>query len=433
MPRAEQPGPSKRRLRDRDVDASGGVRPTSPPRLSTGAASLLRGAGSKARAWLQPIWVPDAAAPLYVQILLLVAYATCVLLREPGVVLQPRMWAEEATVYFAGALNAGPFAIVAPHQGYLSLFANAATFAATLVPRASAASVTTTFAFMGQMVPAFILVRSRSAAVAHPAARVLALACLAASPAATGEIWLNSINTQVFFTVSVALLAVDPGWSLTRGLALALMVLSSPVSGLLIPFFVMRAWVMRHAMAAAVPAAALALQVIAAISQRRPPKDVELSFYQWTSSMFRDQVWAAATGLAGSAPLGVLLILVLLLVAWCSRTPRAAVLAVMYLWLTVLSTWLSPAHGGGLRYASAPTVILALSLLSVITGAHSRWRLVAVAVLTCMLVSGIHLYSGGLGTAYDPAWPSWAQAVQQATEGRVRVWPMWANWFAELP
>ncbi len=182
--------------------------------------------------------------------LMLAAYATAVLVRMPDIVIKRRFWAEEGEVYFHNAWNERWYdALFAVHSGYLNLSASIATLLATyLVPLEFAPLASTSFALFVQLCPAFLLITGCVEWLRNRVTLTLALLLLLACNN-TGEVWLNSINSQHHLGLCAALILALPtvgGWlgAFRVGL-LVLAALSGPASISLTPLFFLRAWLDR--------------------------------------------------------------------------------------------------------------------------------------------------------------------------------------------
>ncbi len=139
-------------------------------------------------------------------LLVLVAF-TLIFLRAPWLVTGGRVWAEEGTTYLRYAWNAPAWnALLAPHQGYYSLWDNGLSLiAARVLPLSAAALLFTWAALLVQLLTVYLAV-SCSLATSF-AARLLALLALVFT-SASKEVWLNMENCQFWFPVCVALLLV---------------------------------------------------------------------------------------------------------------------------------------------------------------------------------------------------------------------------------
>ena len=124
--------------------------------------------------------------------------------RAPHLILDPRFWAEEATMYFSYARQSGIIAsllfISTGYPSYLNFSANVpATIAANLAPLSFAPLVTTCWAFLIQLIPFVLVLFGKSRIwVTRPQRLLVSALLLFGPPAVTGEVWLNSTNSQVF-------------------------------------------------------------------------------------------------------------------------------------------------------------------------------------------------------------------------------------------
>jgi len=207
--------------------------------------------------------------------LLFVMALALVVLRAPQLLIEPRFWAEEGSVYFAVAQRAPLLdSLFHLHKaGYLLLSTSLpATFAARLLPIEWAPAVTTWAAF-GVLAAALAIVAfGRSYLWDSPLRRAVACAILLLAPSNLGEVWLNSTNSQVYCgVVSLLILCEDlRGASRRRIAAYALLLLgcglSGPYTSFLFPAFGAKLWLERSRGAwvgSGVVAGAAAVQALA--------------------------------------------------------------------------------------------------------------------------------------------------------------------------
>jgi len=169
-----------------------------------------------------------------------------VVFRAPRLLLEPRFWAEEGSIYFATAWRA-PWLESVFHlhsAGYLLLSASLpATCAARLLPLEWAPAATTAAALAVLATALAIVAFGRSYLWDSPLRRALACAVLLFAPSNLGEVWLNSTNSQVYCgVVSLCILCEDlRGASRRRVTTYALLLLgcglSGPYTSFLLPAF----------------------------------------------------------------------------------------------------------------------------------------------------------------------------------------------------
>lgn len=122
--------------------------------------------------------------------------------REPNLILHPRFWAEEGSLYFFNAYKngflSGLFFVPAQTAGYFSFWANISAAVASLVPIKYAPSVTTLFSLSYLLLIFSIIIWGKSYLWNKTDKKILAVLLLLFAPTAIEEIWLNSINLQVY-------------------------------------------------------------------------------------------------------------------------------------------------------------------------------------------------------------------------------------------
>ncbi len=405
--------------------------------------------------------------------------------RAPLLILEPRMMAEEASVYLAYAYDHGVLAslMFVPTSegpaGYLHLVANlTAVLQARMFPLESAAAVSTAIAFLIQLIPfALVLWGSSRLWSKSPARRWLACALLLFGPAISPSVWLSTINAQVFCGIaSLLILLEEPArvgryrrW-LYRGL-LVFNGLSGPYTALFAPGFVWRAWRMRSREAWAhvvIVGATGALQLLCYVyaglgSELAPDRLAPLLWATAVASILVFHVLGALLGneladLVGeplglvvlpdyvvpttTAPWGVLLLASLALVLaglGLLRGRRSWVLEVLLLNFVVMSVSLSQlAHGlPWRRYSVVPGVLfLMVILIGGWEAERTLRRTVCRALLSVALMFGLvtfwrdapmHLQDFTVTNfGHAPGRPDWRQEVaawRRDPAVPLRVWP----------
>ena len=367
----------------------------------------------------------------------IVAYAAIVLLRHPPLVTQPRLWAEEGTVYLQAALDHGWFALSEPHLGYFALYPNVATFTASLGPLAWVPAVTLVWSLLGHLAPAIVAVTSRVEAI-QKAWPIILLALLFVPAGGDGEVWLNTVNSQVFFTVGAFMLMMEEELRPARLAALAIFALSAPSVAFLAPLFLVRAlWRRTRATLGGLGVVAFAglVNVVANVLtndrsrvNRDLPSVVEAMLEQGV-------VRALFPQLPGSHEVGLVIVALLVVVALLSRAPVMRWAVAAWVLLTALGTWFSLLQTGGGRYAFASSVILVIGLASIIVSKGRWWlRVVALVAVGAILLAGGKNYRPFHAAGED--WPNWASQVASGSRD-ILVWPepAWSGhpWVVHLP
>lgn len=188
------------------------------PRLEPSAKSSLRHPTGLVSPHTQAIELWKLAA--------FAAVLAATFMRAPSILLEPRFWAEEGTLYFRNAFNhsfwEGLFFVPKRTAGYFALSANLpTTLAAYAVPLRYAPAVTTYFSLIVQLIPFAIILWGKSFVWEARLQKILACAVLLFAATASGEAWLNTINLQVYCgIISLILLAEDLSEAAGKKLAL---------------------------------------------------------------------------------------------------------------------------------------------------------------------------------------------------------------------
>jgi len=407
--------------------------------------------------------LPLSASRADARWLMLLSALVLLLVRCPDIWLQPRLWAEEGTVYLPAALaNEFGASLLLVHQGYYSLLDNLVMAVAVLFPLQYVAHFTVYTALLLALVPALIVLTLPSRW--WPDVRSQALWVLALLLLAGEEIYLNLVTCQFHLAAACALLLVVDFSATTvfqrRVLAVLLVTaaLSSPQSCFLLPAFLLRAfaspnhgwrWLVLVFMAAVavqvacVATAAAAHGVEGGRGLPQPFDTVQflklLVRYTWLNAYYRGlrDHWHARTFYYIA---GYLLLLGCLWICWRARKVASMqVLTLALLTVTLASMLFSIDMIGGGRYGYASAVLVLLI-------ATASWQVVPVkgirqlmqALLMLALLSQASTYRITEAPYYDSSWPSWRKALQNwrdgvtpAAEGVV-VWPLSAHWRAQL-
>lgn len=169
-------------------------------------------------------------------------------LRRPSFFLEPRLWAEEGTRYFTYAYTHHWYeSLINIQLGYFALWPNIASLiAVNLVPLNHVPLVTTFFALTVQIVPIILILWGQSYLWQHPVKKILCIFIILFTPL-SNEIWLNTINSQFYFSVITFILLVNdidtyPVRKWSSRLLLVCAGLTGVISCFLSPLFFLKAW-----------------------------------------------------------------------------------------------------------------------------------------------------------------------------------------------
>ncbi len=189
-------------------------------------------------------------------VIILTFFIVLVLFRFPEIIIQGgRLWAEEGVIYLKNALtepwyNAWFALIPQEHAAYINLLAGLATWVAfKLGGLQYAPAITVTIAFFIQCLPPFIIITHQFPWKKSLAISLAAVSMCALAPV-SGEVWLNTIESQMHLALAAALILAAPiadGWLLNLDLAILLLaVLSGPGTSILLPFYIIRTYFERR-------------------------------------------------------------------------------------------------------------------------------------------------------------------------------------------
>lgn len=397
-------------------------------------------------------------------------YTIAVILRNPPLVLAPSLWAEEGTRYFVFAYSQGWVeSLLQAPLGYFSFWPNlACTLAAKTVPLEYAPYVTCAFAFIVQLIPIVLVLTSRSEYWSGSWRRMLG-ALIILYTLMSSEVWLNTINSQFFFSLVVFLILLEPEDTprmreVTSGALLLLSGLSGPAAVILCPLYWWRGIRSRsrRSVVRAVSLSAGAAVQVAVLLVHQGGGDIIARFglpdYATVTEMVATRAAMVYAGIANSMELygyltgiprsptstnvlhGALLLAELLFfsfLAWGIPRGRRGVLFGSFILLFFFSTVFA-AHPDkrqyanpvvALRYYYVPGVLLLfMTLFAVGSNAGLARR---IGHMISLLLLGSALYFGisqfhALGTRYSDTYPRWADEVARwriDDAHEIGIWP----------
>ncbi len=194
-------------------------------------------------------WAILGAPSAFERVLILCIYAILVACRIPQILTAGRFWAEEGSVFFTTAcVHPWYQSLLLPYGGYLNLPANlGALLACHLTPLQWAPYATIGLAFLFQILPMVLLCTSKDFWLNNRVVLVACMLAIATAPMAQ-ELWLTTLQSQVFLTLSCGLIlalncCAQVEW--LRRVTLFLAPLSGCTGILLAPLFFLRAFTER--------------------------------------------------------------------------------------------------------------------------------------------------------------------------------------------
>ncbi len=180
--------------------------------------------------------------------LLVAGGAAVMVLRASQYFTAPGFWAEEGMLFYVYArAHSAAEALAYRPAGYLLAWANVATLlAARLVPPLQAPLVTTLLAFAVQTLPLWLIAFGRAPFWQGIERKSLGIAVVLFG-GLTGEIWLNTINSQFWLVLATVLILLEPppvgrARDVAYLVVLLLAGLNGPGSAALAPLFLWKAW-----------------------------------------------------------------------------------------------------------------------------------------------------------------------------------------------
>jgi hypothetical protein len=412
--------------------------------------------------------------------LILIGGVIAIYSRYPLFFLEPRFWAEEGSVYFAYAYSHPWYdSLLALHQGYYSLFPNVSAILANLVPLRDAPVVTTLFAFMVQMMPLLIVIYGKGGLWDTTFRKLVAVLIILFTPI-SAEIWLNTTNSQFFFSLITFLILMEDDANGFRrkfyGILLCISGLTGVVSCFFLPLFLLKAWKTKKSayyMQTWILSFCAGIQILAVLASTHgtsPERFVTTSLpvilsIIWTKTIvlpFAGLNWANTFAFKmammhffdsqGFAVFGYALLFLLLLflfLVFQGKEPFGQLLILgSYFVITLLSIFGSlgdkaryiDAFFGG-RYFYVPSVILMVFIYSGIDFTNGAVRMarstLCVLLIAASLVTGAIVYRPSIRFVAHENWPRWSEEVERWEKDKSyapKIWPQNENspWVIEL-
>lgn len=387
----------------------------------------------------------DSQIPRRIAWVLFAIAALLVISRAPDLLLRPRLWAEEGTVYFRYGYEQGGSQMLVFFNwqaGYLHLVMNFVVAAGLVVGVESWALVSTLVSLALILAPAAILCFGRSELWPSALGRAGAIAVLYMHPSLRDEVWLNALNSQVWCGI-IAFTFLAEDWSRLDRLSLAwhipvllLCILSGPYAAMLCPLLAIKGlarWSNRtrsEILFGLSAVAGLLLHLAMVVSHGGGTNEKRL----WPSPgalldslppALELQLWAPLEqGPVGPAIAGLLVALALF-----SMRRKVEVLGFAAgLSVTLGTTALALGGLAGGRYAVVPALIVHASLSAILLRPTARlWQQAAgVGLVIVVVVAGVARFGRGHYWAHTESTTSWAEevAIWRADPSyKPRLWP----------
>jgi len=381
------------------------------------------------------------------------AVVCCVLvlsyLREPLFFLQPRIWAEEGTVHIQAALNNGILSsLIQPHLGYYSFFNNYVVgLGIAIFGLEKIAYVTTIFSAVVILATLFapLVLTSSYWRSNTKKGLIIFFALLVGS----GEIWVNTVNTQFYFGLFTCFLLFSEtvklsGW---RYVYVFVMLIQAALTGvtsvIFLPFFLWKYFIQEKKSDVDLKiVAVLSLGLIVQLGSLFYLKmDGELGRFSLTN--LPNFPFGTLSNLTAFIPntadnTKILLLVVLLFTGFYQRMKISLISPIIVaVYASTVFAFLALEMRGAERYGYIPSVLVFVFLLSLLPSKHKLLDLMLISIIGAVLLLSLSKFFK-TDHFYNHAWvPYDVERAYRQGSGMlyIKIFPQWehTNLVIELP
>lgn len=405
---------------------------------------------------------------------LVIALWFCVLLiliRAPYLFLDARFWAEEGCVYFKYAYKNGIKILYwMDDTGYFYLFANLAAWIATMVPLAVAPYITTVLAFFVQVMLLVAILFLPSKLFTSVYSKIIASIFTVLGPCIVSEVWLNTINSQVFFGLIGICVLFSDNIQLKKKEFCAWMIilviasLSGAYCFVLVPFFVIKYYlgnkkakvemIIMIITATIQGGGILAFKFWGYTNSKRTfslgdKNIVDVFLYQLIRPLFGYENMKKMVG--GNMSLYCLfgIIFIGVMVIWtfmksANRMNKYCIVAIICLYVYyMIYTTMTAISAPGMRYAVVPGTLLNWLIISCVDYTSNLlqsnlFKRIVLCIAMIPLIYGIIDFQGDkntyLSTKEQPSWKNQIERLKESgadiENAEIKIWP--AGWTVQL-
>ena len=367
------------------------------------------------------------------RIVLVLCGIVALVLREPEMFIYPRIWAEEATVFYAFARHNSIWNIfTTAHVGYLTLFNSiVSTVQSKWFSVENAAIVSTYMGFLVQIIPLYIIAFTTHKFWDSSFKKILCMLIITVVMAP--ELYINTTNSHFIFGLITFLIMMVSCDTLSRfqkyffRVMLFLGGLTGPASIFFTPIFLLKAYreksKEKYIQAGIISVCAIiqACVILYAIFfnntyNRLSITDLKTTRYRFIidnltmmphSHLFDGQLFSIDViilfGVLVGCFYGYLLFRNI-------RNSEYLIALLSFIIVAVLSTFGSLHMGGGPRYAYIPTCIFLIVLASLVFEPKHNYVALCLLVL-CLSVNTFYYTTNINDWAYKPSYPKWKTEV----------------------
>lgn len=392
-------------------------------------------------------------AELTQKVICLLLIIVVMVIRKPELLIDPRFFQEEGSIYFPHAFNHGFVDnLFMQYGGYYALITNLAASIAAMFPLAVAPLITTYLAFIGTLVPcATVLFGNIPFLDTVPKKMLMALAINLFS---FGGSWLTTIHTQYYLALTTFFILLENGQhsSTLKKFTYRAVLIFSGLSGVLacflVPAFFFK-WLRSRSKEDLVQCSLLSITGLIQItillaciinsdsfitSHRMNKPGLELPLSMILFQFVYPFLGLAMFKLSGTVQMFVgLIILLYFTLELCRdmKDPQKLPLILSFLFVFILSSLLSVDIVYVPRYAYFPTVVMFLYLLTKSEGDTGKIKkFIPKLLLITMVMFNSLGYRSQADNFYSENWPKWRDEVviwEKDHNYHIRIWPLHNN------
>jgi len=374
---------------------------------------------------------PDATEH---RVLLTIAAALLLIFRRPESILNPQFWAEDATVFFAGAHQYGLASVWQTHAGYFVLLPRIIAFLALKVPLLHVPFFYNVAAASLILVVFYLILTSRL-----PRSLRIGFSFSILLVPQNCEVFSNITNVQWVVSVLLLLLVFQERPTntaqLVRDICIVFLAgLTGPILALVFPFVVARAFfptVSRRMLFVAFAAVGVSLlQIAIVVSSERVGINVYSSFLETLPRVLMDFTPSLLMGVLiprfiPMISMGVGLLVIIAVILTILKAKDRVLMPVVVCFLISISLWIVSvtvsqpgfakfgAFAEGGRYYYLPYVLIAWGLIYISVYAPGSGKFLGRYLLIAIVVSSASKFAW--------FWPydySWAKQVAEYRQGK---------------
>jgi len=412
--------------------------------------------------------------PLYEKLFCLAVVLLLTVGRAPELLIRPRFWAEDGTMYFSTPYHNGFLAgLISPHDGYFSLISNIGGILSALLPLEHAPYGVTAVALLVQILVSSLVIFGRSTFWdTFPKKLVLSAAIPLLAP---GEIWLNTANCQHWMCAAGFILLMEPKSGLTTvrrnayRLVLVLAGFTSVTALFLAPAYLLKAWREKtreewiHFTTLSGASLFHLIVVLYAVITAQNLNDrfagntfvlIDVMLFNFVQPFFSTNLFLTSPVLSidwwffefGKAVLGEPtfdwprfseivscggMLAWFMAVAWRNRECRQCLLLIIaFASVLLFSTLFSVKLANGPRYAFAPSFMLLALLCGHVTTDLFFGYLRGSTLAILLLVFTLKPLDFRNSHCLDYSWPKWRDELvlwRKDPGYSIRIWPQWSG------